>query len=774
MNFENELTIDTRNVTPIIYEPVANRHANGDANLGALKQNNGLRDQANLYKQRGWVPVPVAFREKMPTRNEWQNSTLDSPVDDFPEIADGNIGIVLGIPSDGLVDIDLDCPEAVEAARYVLPKTGLIFGRKTKPDSHWLYTVQNCGRSQKLQFAGFNLLEYRATGGQTVFPPSTHKSGEPIRFTSDGVATPIAKDDLLLAVRRLAACSLLAKHWHEGIRHDAVMAVSGGLLRTGMDDGSVKQFIRAVCAAANDDQLSVHLKAAETTAEKLRLNQHVTGFPSLGSLIGESVARQVTEWLGVSAERETAYHNEPVEGDIRFTEIGNADRFIKQHGSDARHSPEMKTWLLWECGRWKKDVTNQVSVLGKRTVQSILKEAVYIENRNDRDQMISHGKRSCTEPGIRHMLAIAESTLPVTVAQLDKHPWLLNCTNGVIDLKTGELLPHNRDLWVTKQVPVPYEPEASCPRFERFMQEITNNDPSLIEFLARSFGYSLTGITREQCFFIAYGEGANGKSTLLGLFRYILGDYADNVPVETLIIKNRDGAPSSDIVKLRGSRYVTAAEAEAKQKLAESLMKLLTGGDVITARDLYEKSISFVPEFKLWLATNHMPRVSGTDPAMWRRIHLIPFTTVIPPRKRDNDLLETLKGEAPGVLAWAVRGCLDWQKQELNPPERVVNATQAYRNEMDQVGRFLTDCVTRGGFGSVTKARMFDAFLAWAKENGNEQITLPEFGIRLKKLGLADGKSGSKRFWKNVSVTSEWEDIDTGTEYKEAISESAC
>jgi len=719
----------------------------------------GVRAYAESYRERGWVPIPVASGDKKPTRDKWQNSTLRSALDDF---SDGcNVGIVLGEPSGGLVDIDLDCPEAVAAARYLLPETGLKFGRTSKPNSHWLYTVENCGDTQRFQFAGNVLLEYRANGGQTVFPPSVHESGEVVEFSATELPANISRAGLLRVAGKLAACSLLGRNWKGGNRHDATLALSGALLRNGWKPEEVREFIRALCVAGHDEEISDRLETVETTERRLQFGGEATGLPALALLVGKNVVEQISRWLGLAQSAQADLTDE-----IRFTESGNADRFVIQHRDEAAYCAELKSWLIWNDGRWKEDKGKRIVTFGDSTARSILGEAVAIQDSHERDKTIKWAKQSLSKYGIDHMIGLSESRLHVPVEQLDQNPWLLNCTNGVVDLRSGKLLPHDRGFWITKQVPVDYDPDAKCPRFDRFLNEITNGDSSLIEFLARALGYSLTGSAQEQCFFIAYGEGANGKSTLLGLFRHIMADYAENVPVETLIVKKREGGASPEIMKLRGARYVTAGEAEANQKMAESLVKQLTGGDTITARGLFRDPIDFMPEFKLWLATNHKPRVSGTDPAMWRRIHLSPFTVTIPPEKRDGTLPEKLKAEAAGILAWAVRGCLDWQAQGLNPPTVVTDATKAYKAEMDEVGQFLSDCVQHPAKGTVTKPEMFQAYERWATGNGVEQVPIGMLGNRLKAHGIEERKSGSQRLWKNVQlVQPEFETDDMAQEF---------
>jgi putative DNA primase/helicase len=271
---------------------------------------------------------------------------------------------------------------------------------------------------------------------------------------------------------------------------------------------------------------------------------------------------------------------------------------------------------------------------------------------------------------------------PVIPEHLDQDPWLFNVENGTIDLKTGELRPHERGALITKLAPVQYDREAECPTWWKFLMRIFNGNLALIEFLQKAVGYALTGSTREQCLFFLHGLGANGKSTLLEIIHTLLGDYAHRTSSETFLIKKSGGIPN-DVAALRGARLVGAVEVESGRRLAEVLIKEMTGGDRISARFLHAEWFDFKPEFKIFLAANHKPVIRGTDHAIWRRIHLIPFNVQIPKPEQDRDLPEKLKAELPGILNWALEGCQMWQLYGLEPPAEVQAATQDYREEMD-------------------------------------------------------------------------------------------
>ena len=699
------------------------------------------------------MPIPVADRGKNPLRPAWQHSTLETPLTDFPQQC--NIGVLLGTPSGGLVDIDLDCPEAIAAAPYLLPPTGLKFGRQSKPDSHWIYVVEECGKSERWKSKHGVLLEYRANGAQTVFPPSTHQTGEIVEFSCFGDPNPIPRTELLSAVEKLRACSLLAQNWTPGNRHDLVLALVGTLLRAGWMEADIAPFVHAICAAANDDELEDRLRSIADTAKRIQDGDATTGFNALVKLVGANDGKQLKSWLHIASSSSTgaAQGTDPkADDDLRFTDLGNVERFVQQNQDDVAYCHGLDTWMTWQDGRWLQDDAKQIVNLASQTAQSIYGEVEGIQRHDERERMKKWASRSCSKGLIQSMLSLAESRLGVRHTELDQNRWLLNFKNGTLDLRSGTLHPHQRNDWITKLIPFDYDARADCPRFKKFMGEITGSNSQLTEFIQRALGYSLTGVTDEQCLFIAHGEGANGKSTLLNLFRDLLAGYAVNTPVHTFLAKKHDSGTSNDLVRLRGARFVTASEAEANQRLAESLLKRFTGGDPITARGLYKEFIEFTPNFKLWWATNHKPKIAGDDPALSRRIHLIPFDFVIPEKDRDPELPNKLKAEAQGILAWAVKGCLDWKTNRLNPPPVVTNATTTYLNEMDDVRQFLSDCVKKLPFGNVPKGEMFEAYTRWSKDNGGQSLTKNALGARLKKLEYQDGKNNGQRFWQDVRL----------------------
>ena len=440
---------------------------------------------------------------------------------------------------------------------------------------------------------------------------------------------------------------------------------------------------------------------------------------------------------------------------FNLTDMGNAERVAALHGRDLRHCHEFDRWYVWDGARFGEDRAGAIVARAKETVRSIYIEAAAADDRLQRKALAKHAQSSEQASRIAAMISLARSEpgIPVTSTQLDRDPWVLNVRNGVIDLRSGELRPHDRMQLITKLSDVEYDNTATCPRFLAFLDQIMGGNSALITFLQRAIGYSLTGTTIERLIFILYGEGKNGKSTFLEAIRAMLGDYALRTPTETLLVKRDQGIPN-DVARLRGARFVTASETEEGQRLAESKIKDLTGGDVISARFMRGEFFDFLPTFKLWLSTNHKPVIRGTDRAIWDRIRLVPFVVRIPTDEQDKHLRDKLIAEAPGILAWAVQGCLDWQRDGLTEPSEVRAATDSYRAEMDVIGAFIEDACLVDPDTSETAGILYSAYHKWCEANGERAFTQTMFGRRLTERGFDAVQLGRdrKRTWIGISL----------------------
>lgn len=438
-------------------------------------------------------------------------------------------------------------------------------------------------------------------------------------------------------------------------------------------------------------------------------------------------------------------HARPFTELFRTTDYGNAERLTKRHGTNIRYCQPWKTWLCWNEKQWAPDKTGEAVRLAKVTVRSIYREAAEVEDKELREAIVKWAHASERADRIAAMIKLAQSEpgVPVLPEELDADRWSLNCINGTINLRTAELRPHRRDDLITKLAPVPHNPSARSSRWERFLAEIFEPHPDIIGFIQRAVGYSLTGDTREECLFLLWGTGRNGKGTLIKTLASALGDYAGTADFSAFVQRQSDNGPRDDIANMMGKRFVSAQESREGAALAESLVKWLTGGDRVRARRLYENSYEFDPTHKIWLATNHKPIVRGTDPAFWSRIKLIPFEVSFEGRQ-DKTLKQTLLDELPGILAWAVRGCIEWQRKGLDFPESVVRATQEYRDESDQLARFIQDCCLVGDFAQAKARPLYGAYRKWAEEAGEGVLSETAFGIRVgARFGKVKKDTGS-------------------------------
>lgn len=608
------------------------------------------------------------------------------------------------------------------------------------------------------------LLEYRANGHQTVFPGSVHESGERIDFVRDGEPAPISKDALLGTIERLAAACLIAKRWSKGSRHDLSLSLSGTLLRGGWSIEDTTGFVESICLAAGDQEIEDRKRCVSDTAERLSRNETAYGLPKLGELLGEKVANKLKEWLGLTGGLVTTTKSTPIpmSGDdqtAQRSDTGNAVWFVRHYGEQARYCYQHGCWYLWDGRHWLRDDCEQVIHLATESIFSFIR---YSEEQLPRDRQqdaIKWAGRSLDQKRLMSLLRLAQPHCALKTEQLDTYPWLLNCQNGTLDLKTGELRQHDAGDLITRILPVDHDPNAECPTWERFLKEITGDDSELVDYLQRVVGYALTGDTSEHCMFLLYGTGANGKSTFLNVLAKLLGPFAKQAQADSLMVRRSEGA-RTDIARLAGARLVITSEAESNHKLAEGLVKQITGGDTVTARHLYQEEFEFAPQFKLFLATNRPPNIEGTDEGIWRRIHLIPFEVTFPPDKRDKTLPDKLQAELRGVLAWAVRGCLEWQKDGLQPPESVLAATKEYRAESDVVAQFIDDCCSLDSEASIVAKDLYGSYQTWCEENGEGLVSKSVFGQRLKSRSLKQTRTKQVRSWSGIRLKDLSDDFD--------------
>ena len=407
-----------------------------------------------------------------------------------------------------------------------------------------------------------------------------------------------------------------------------------------------------------------------------------------------------------------------------FADEALALHFAERHADDLRYVAAWSKWLAWDGMRWRQDDTLLAFDLARRVCRQAASEC---------KPKVAVAIASAKTVAAVERLARADRRIAAAVDQWDADPWLLNTPNGEIDLRTGRLSPHRRFSYSTKATAV--APEGDCPLWLTHLERVTRGDVDLVSYLQRMFGYALTGSTQEHALFFAHGHGANGKSVTTGVAAGILGDYHRTAPIETFVASGGERHPT-DLAGLRGARLVTAIETEEGRRWAESRIKAFTGGDRIAARFMRQDFFEYIPQFKLLIAGNYRPSLRSVDEAIRRRLHLIPFSVTIPAAERDAELSERLKAEWPGILQWAIKGCLLWQREGLRPAQAVRDATENYMTAEDAVTAWIDECCERRAGAWETGGDLFASWSSWATRAGETPGTARRFGQNLESRGF--------------------------------------
>jgi putative DNA primase/helicase len=385
-------------------------------------------------------------------------------------------------------------------------------------------------------------------------------------------------------------------------------------------------------------------------------------------------------------------------------------------------------------------------------------EAGQIDDADRRKRHTSWAHVSESASGLRNMVKVAATEPDVAVNALDlgRDPWLLNVVNGTLDLRTGTLREHARDDLITKLAPVEYHADARCPRWEAFLKRITG-DPDLEAFLRRAVGYTLTGLTDEEVIFFTYGPAATGKSTFLDAIRAVLGDeYARVADFEAFLKKRGDNGVRNDLARLAGARMVIASEVQEGRSFDAATLKAITGGDRIAARYLYKETFEFKPQFALWLGANDRPAIAAHDSGMWRRMRLIPFMVTIPEGERDPALKQRLTRDPDSqaaILAWAVRGCQEWQSDGLAVPAIVHHHTDGYRDDNDPMREWRDACCVLDPEARTLARDLEASYQRWIERNEGRRVSGQEWGSTLKHWGLKKVRgTGGTRAWHGIAL----------------------
>lgn len=704
--------------------------------------------EVKVDAQRGILSTPL--KGKAAFRPGWQTEKLaDSAAVDLAWGVGGvtGRGLVLGAMSGGLDDLDCDCPEATNHA-------GLWFGgtRAFGHDgavTHWLRcradtdpaTLPLCTCSDPTRKGKDALIaELRRDGEQTMAPPSIHPdTGSELEWTGAEEMATVAAARTESDFHQLCSAILLSRYWPDNTSADcraAGLALIGMLIRGGWDESLIEYFvIRALQVVGCTEPAKDISKRIKSTIKRNAKGQGFTGRTKLIALLGaqgEVVVNQISTWLKLEDSSAPA----------SATDDGLALGFVEQRGRNLRYAELGRGWYIFNGYRFEVDGTKGV-VDQVREYMRPIGEALP----KQRKRLLSRATISAVSA-----LAITDRRVAVRPEVFDQNPWVLNTPDGLVDLKTGSIRPTTPEDLVTKSTAVGPSARADCPRWLLFLQQIMNGDQSLIDFLQRKIGYALTGITTEQDLTFLCGRGRNGKGVLTNTIYDLLGDYASVAPSELFIAQQSEGHPTA-LASLQGVRFATASETEAGRQFALAKVKMLTGGDPITARFMRQDFFRYDPTHKLWISSNDKPALpQGGGVALRQRLHLVPFDVVfyhdpdkpddqLPPGtvvlQRDDDLREKLKAEWPAILRWAIDGCLEWRHLGgVHPPAAVIAATEGYVADEDQLGRWVAEDCNRDRRPTAAMAtlvsKLFSDYQTWATASGEKPCTLKDFSHRLQ------------------------------------------
>ena len=628
----------------------------------------------------------------------------------FGQSQNRNVGVVAGEVS-GVVIVDTDTPEAEAWACNNLPDTPMK--TRTAKGFHWYFRLPEAPWRESdipaiLRVDEGVSIEVKRTGQYVVGPGSIHP-GDPARGIAPGHVY----------------CAVAP--WPESL--DFVppfpMARIAGAMREAAPIRGRQPFVLPATIALGGRNTTLfregcrlrHLgHSEENIFEALARINSERCQPPLASSEIRSIARSCARYE----------HGDTV---FALSDTGNAKFFAAMCSETVRYDHGRQAWFTFDGQHWRRDRTGEVDRMARNAVRArqeaalgdkeALRWAAGSESRRRREDLVR--------------LARSEEHVAVTGDEWDGDPWLLGVTNGVLDLRTGLLRQGQPEDFVTKVCPVPFEPDAPCPRWTRFVEEIFGDDDEMAAYMQRVIGYSLTVITTEQVFWILCGNGSNGKSTLMEtLMRSVLGDaYSWTMPFPAA----GWSTAMSEYQKacLAGQRFVQASEVTRQGELNDELIKGLTGGDTINARHPFGRPFTYVPAAKFFLRVNDLPVISDQSHGMWRRVKLVPFTQTF---GVDTTLADQLAREAPGILSWAVRGCLNWQRTGLQHPRAVETATKEYQAESDPLVRFLDERCVVSPAAKVSAGELFGAYEAWCRQEQTSAFSTMSqtaFGLRIRK-----------------------------------------
>jgi len=664
-------------------------------------------------------PTAAPGSKKCAVKDWARDDKLVHPPDQPPS---GNHGIGLRLGHrlrDGrfLVAVDADRDELVRFAQALVPSPcGRIGQKGIAPFAR----VQDESKKFDLKLHdGEKCGDFLGDRAFVVIPPTIHPDtnrpyrwvGTPLLELGGSQHLPVVDSDLIdAAFRSEHLPALLAGE----ATHDAMLKYIGVLANLTDDFDHIEQIVRAA----------------------FPLDYRGNSLDELAGMLNDTRKKfERGDWIRTGTAQV---------GDAPpFSEEHLALEFAARHASDFYYVPKGLGWMVWTGARWEPDDTLSAYTLAR----AICREFSHKAAPTIRRSVASAKTRAAVVS-----LAQNDERIAADADRWDADPWLLNTPKGTVDLKTGELRPHNRNDYITKVTAVAPDPDCLTPLWAAFLERVTNGDRELQDYLQRACGYSLTGVTYEHSLLFLYGTGANGKSTFIEAITRALGDYARPVPGEALMWSRNERHPT-DIAGLRGVRIASAVETGKGRSWDEPKVLLLTGGDRITARFMRQDFFDFWPQFKLWIAGNHKPGLRSVNEAIRRRLHLVPFLVTIPVEERDKQLGEKLRAEAPGILQWMIEGCLQWQRIGLAPPAVVTQATDDYAEEQDLAGQWLEDCCEVDKTFEERSSLLFASWQKWNEAQGEKAGHQRGFNDMLEQKGFKRDRDKKVRTFRGLRLT---------------------
>lgn len=705
-----------------------------------------------ITKQNSFIQLHP--NSKIPLASDWVNNGKP-----FSEVClqNGNVGLLTGEVS-GLLDIDLDCREAVALADVILPAPHIQFGRTTCDSGHFLYKALSFGPTKRFSSTeGDVLIELRGNNSQTMIPPSKHDCGEQLTINDSNLdLEPQHYDHLHRCVSFVAAAAEIAKNWRKGVRHNLALAFSGYCLKQGVSTELLETIFDRITTLKGDEEAEDRLKTLYTSAAKP--TEQLEGYKGLERILGTDKANRIADWVGTylgkvssrSPSVRSVYPSDIVNygqfSDLaRQTEGDLGNEFGRWLDRKARFVVERKEWFLWNGVTWVPDYANHILQLAISFVDDAKAELINglkYQTAQELDKFKSVNR-------LENLIKVAASQRATHSTAFDQSPMVVATREHYLSLETGEIFAPNPDMLISKTLNVSYDANASCPTFERFICDVFEGDRDLMHFVKKVVGYSLTGHTSEQAMFILIGDGANGKSTFINLLNSLWGDYGTTAASQMLVAGS--SSLGDDLVDLIGARLISVNETEEGQSLAEAKVKQMTGGDYLKGRPLYGKWIEFKIIGKLFLATNSLPQINNSDHGIWRRINTIPFNRTFRPDEQDRDLAQKLQAEMPGILNWAIEGCLAWQKERLNPPKSVLDEVAEYKDAMDTVAQFVNDECDLAQDAKSSASSLYLDYQRFCGTLGKRPKTNIHFKKQLLKVdGVEQRKTSSGNMWLGI------------------------